>query len=642
MRLTIIDMSLLNFKGHTIFIPFSRNTLILGKNGSGKTTVYDAFLWLLFGKDSIGRTDYNIKPRLLDGSEVQKMDVSVLGRFDLDGKELTLERRFVEKWTKKRGSEEAEFTGNATEFAINGVGCNASNFKAKIDTIVNEEHFRLITSSTYFNSLKWDKRRELILKAAGEPTNEDVASGNEAFQRLLSYLSGKSLDELRKELAAKKKPIKKELDEIPSRIDETKKNIIVKDWVTIVALLNTQKEELRSLENQLTDENLRIQEENKDINVRIQGLYQDINDLERRKMDIESKHKLGYNKELSNLSSQKEQTRQEIGMASQELERLNFNIEANTRSKEEVLTLLRKLGAQYKAIASGDITGEDRICPTCGQEFTDEYLNDRTAHLLEDINKKGEENDLIAKSFDKKIIESQGRIKELEMGRDRLQEKLADLERATITHFVTSCNEDEEYKTVIKSIASKREDVELLSGSIVQPNDLSGVKDRINTLKKEIDSLNREIAEKTSSDKAMGRIGELEAQEKKLSSSLASLEKTEMVAERFIHKKMDMMTERINSMFSLVKWKMFESQINGGEKEICECEIDGVPFGSLNTAKKVNAGLDIANTFSYIYNVYAPIFCDNRESVTDLIDVEAQVISLIVSPEHKALTIKNQ
>lgn len=642
MKLTIIELSLQHFKGHTITIPFSKNTFILGKNGSGKTTVYDAFLWLLFGKDSLGRTDYSIKPRLPDGSELQKTDVSVSGRFHLNGDELTLQRRFVEKWTKKRGSEEAEFTGNATEFAINGIDCNASSFKARIDTIVNEDLFRLITSATYFNALKWDKRRELLLKAAGEPTDEEVAADNESFCKLLSYLSGKSLADFRKELAAKKKPIKKELDETPSRIDEAKKNILIKDWKTIEAMLDTKKKELLSLENQLNDENLRIQEENKETNTRIQNIYQKINDLERKKIDIESKHKLDYNRELSNLSSQKEQTRQAIGMADQELGRLRFSIDSNTKAKEEVLELLRRLGSQYEAIASGEAVGEDRICPTCGQEFTQEFLYKRTAHLLEDINKKGEENDKIIRNYDKRISEDQGKIRELEAGRIGLEEKQKTLERTTIVHFVTSYNEDQEYKRTVKDIASKKEDIELLSGSIVQPNNLSGVKDRICSLKKEIDFSNREMAEKTLSDKATERVTELELQEKKLSFSLASLEKTEMIAEKFIHKKMDMMTERINSMFSLVKWKMFESQINGGEKEICECEIDGVPFGALNTAKKVNAGLDIANTFSRIYNVYAPIYCDNRESVTDLIDVEAQVISLIVSPEHKTLTIKNQ
>lgn len=115
-----------------------------------------------------------------------------------------------------------------------------------------------------------------------------------------------------------------------------------------------------------------------------------------------------------------------------------------------------------------------------------------------------------------------------------------------------------------------------------------------------------------------------------------------MIADRFIHKKMDMMEERINSLFRMVKWKMYEPQINGGEKECCECYINGVPFGVQNTATKVNAGLDIALAFSRIYDVYAPVFLDNRESVTELIDTDTQVISLIVSPEHKELTIKNK
>ena len=177
---------------------------------------------------------------------------------------------------------------------------------------------------------------------------------------------------------------------------------------------------------------------------------------------------------------------------------------------------------------------------------------------------------------------------------------------------------------------------------MVTYNDLSPVKDQISKIRKEIEEIKGELSGKIHSDKAKTRVDELETRQKDLAVSLARYEKTEMIADRFIHKKMDMMEERINSLFRMVKWKMYEPQINGGEKECCECYINGVPFGVQNTATKVNAGLDIALAFSRIYDVYAPVFLDNRESVTELIDTDTQVVSLIVSPEHKELTIKNK
>ena len=234
MRLTIKELSLVNFRGLTISISFSANTLILGMNGIGKTRVNDAFLWLLFGKDTQGRQDYEIKPR---DQDMRNSKVSVRGMFDLDGQELTLERIYSEKWTKKKGSEEADFSGNVTEYSINGVACNATNFKTKINSILDEDRFKLITSSSYFNTLKWQDKRNLLIQAAGEPSEEEIIGDNEDFKRLLSYCTGKTMDEYRKEIAAKKKPIKKELDEIPARIDEVRQGIIDKDWTTLEGII---------------------------------------------------------------------------------------------------------------------------------------------------------------------------------------------------------------------------------------------------------------------------------------------------------------------------------------------------------------------------------------------------------------------
>jgi DNA repair exonuclease SbcCD ATPase subunit len=639
MRLTIKELSLVNFRGLTISISFSANTLILGMNGIGKTRVNDAFLWLLFGKDTQGRQDYEIKPR---DQDMRNSKVSVRGMFDLDGQELTLERIYSEKWTKKKGSEEAEFSGNVTEYSINGVACNATNFKTKINSILDEDRFKLITSSSYFNTLKWQDKRNLLIQAAGEPSEEEIIGDNEDFKRLLSYCTGKTMDEYRKEIAAKKKPIKKELDEIPARIDEARQGIIDKDWISLEGIIKDRETMIEELERRIADENLRVQEENKDVNSKIQALYNEIASLERRKMDIENRYKASYQKESNDIESEKERTRREIAGIEDEINRLEKGITDNTKAKERVSDILSKLGAQYEAVLSGKVEGDNRICPTCGQEFTEKFLHDRKAHLLEDINKKGEENDAHLRSYDQMISEYENKITALNARRTELSSNLDILDRRVIKHFVSAYTEDEEHKDVIKDIDQKKEDIDLLSGSVVTSNDLSPVKDQISKIRKKIEEIKGELSGKIHSDKAKARVDELETRQKDLAVSLARYEKTEMIADRFIHKKMDMMEERINSLFRMVKWKMYEQQINGGEKECCECYINGVPFGVQNTATKVNAGLDIALAFSRIYDVYAPVFLDNRESVTELIDADTQVVSLIVSPEHQELTIKNQ
>ena len=97
--------------------------------------------------------------------------------------------------------------------------------------------------------------------------------------------------------------------------------------------------------------------------------------------------------------------------------------------------------------------------------------------------------------------------------------------------------------------------------------------------------------------------------------------------------------ERINGMFRVVRWKMFETQINGGEVETCECTIDGVPFSDLNTAGKINAGLDIINAIQQCDGITAPVFIDNRESVTEIADLDGQIVNLIVDENYKTVTV---
>lgn len=154
MKLTLARLALENFKGQSTNIQFTDQTYIYGANGSGKTTQYDAFLWLLFGKDSLGRTDYKIKPLLPDWTEQHRVTVSVQGVFDMNGQQLVLKRIYSEKWTKKKGAEEAEYDGDKTDYEYNGVPCNQTEYKARISAFIDETLFRLITSASYFNSMK--------------------------------------------------------------------------------------------------------------------------------------------------------------------------------------------------------------------------------------------------------------------------------------------------------------------------------------------------------------------------------------------------------------------------------------------------------------------------------------------------------
>ena len=151
--------------------------------------------------------------------------------------------------------------------------------------------------------------------------------------------------------------------------------------------------------------------------------------------------------------------------------------------------------------------------------------------------------------------------------------------------------------------------------------------------------LQKELLKEDQITKAEARVQELQDQESALAQELATLEGNEFAIMHFTKAKVDAIERRINGKFKYVSFKMFDKQVNGGECECCDTLIKGVPFSDANNASRINAGIDIINTLCQHYNISAPIFIDNRESVTDLIDSDSQIVNLIVSPSDKKLRV---
>ncbi len=225
MKIQLKQLKLVNFKGvRNLTLDFADKTDIAGDNATGKTTIFDAFNWLLFGKDSLDRTSFNIKTLDKYGKAIPKIDHEVTGIIHVDGVEITLKKVLKEKWTRRRGSSEVEFDGHETLQYYNDVPCQATEYVTKVSAIVNEGLFKLLTSTQYFNSLPWQKRREVLTSIAGTITDAEIIGDRMDLKSLLESLSGKSLSDHKKEIAAKKKKLKDDLILIPARIDELQRS----------------------------------------------------------------------------------------------------------------------------------------------------------------------------------------------------------------------------------------------------------------------------------------------------------------------------------------------------------------------------------------------------------------------------------
>lgn len=220
----LLTLTLKNFKGIKQFSLDTQggNVSIYGDNATGKTTLADAFMWLLFDKDSANRKDFQIKELDEKGNVKQHgLEHTVEGVLELDGKQITLKKVFQEKWTKKRGSATAEFTGHTTDHFVDGVPVKKKEYDEKIAEIADEEIFRLLTDPRYFNEqLHWQDRRKLLLEVCGDVADADVIASDKKLSKLSAIIGDKSIDDLRKIIAARKRKVNEQLERIPVRIDE--------------------------------------------------------------------------------------------------------------------------------------------------------------------------------------------------------------------------------------------------------------------------------------------------------------------------------------------------------------------------------------------------------------------------------------
>lgn len=213
-----------NFKGiKELSIDFKgKNISIFRENGTDKTTIFDAFLWPLFDKDSSNSSNFNVKTLDNLGNPIHGLEYEVKAEITLDsGQTVELQKIFKDKWTKKRGEGDNELTGHTTDYFIDGVPKRLKDYKDFLAEVVDEETFRILTNPLYFNQkLDWKKRREVILNLCEEIDDSEVINNNLKLKDLGEYLTNKSVEDIKAEISAKRRKLNEELKSIPYRIDE--------------------------------------------------------------------------------------------------------------------------------------------------------------------------------------------------------------------------------------------------------------------------------------------------------------------------------------------------------------------------------------------------------------------------------------
>nr|WP_315173638.1 AAA family ATPase [uncultured Flavobacterium sp.] len=656
----IKELRIINFKGiKAIKLDFGTtgNNSIYGANASGKTSVFDAFMWLLFGKDSQGRSDFEVKQIDRNNNIIHDQEVEVFAELLIDGEAIEVRKVLSEKWVKKRGSETAEFTGNETNYFYNSVPLSQKEFQFKISNLVDESIFKIITNPTAFVSLKWQDQRKTLVEIADMPGDTQIALGDHDLENLLNEVgSQKTMEEFTAQTKHSIKKAKEEIDNIPARIEELNRSlpvpIVEKNIIANIETLQKQVENIdEEISNKMAQFDTVIEKRNQN-QISIQQLQSKINDIE-FKIKEEAKEKANIKNpleiELNSLKNEFYSKESEINSVKARITNLDGEIQTLERYRNDLRNEWAEVNArQFK------LNPNDSTCSTCGQQLPDgesvhttlEYnFNVKKQTDLAAIQTKGRgyKNQQEAKEVDLK--KANATLSDLQKANDPIEKKIEELDAKVkasnntvfdANKFITeSLLSNPEYNDLKKQITTLQ-DFKFETPTQDITSELKAKKQEIQS---EVTKLQGYIQDNKRIGHINERIEELKTQEGSQNQVIAQFERKLFLIEKFNKKKIDMLDQSINKMFSLVKFKLFDVQINGGIKDTCEAMVNGIPFGNVNTASRTNAGLDIINTLCEYYQVTAPIFVDNKESVTNIIATESQRICLVVSPDDQVLRI---
>lgn len=633
----LISLDMRNFKGQRHRrLDFGGNSAhIYGDNGTGKTTVFDAFSWLLFGVDSLGQSAFDIKPLDADGQTADHGAVTeVEAVLQVDGVERKLKRTFYERWSRKRGSVNETYDGNTSDYFVDEVPVKKKLFDETVREMVGDNKtFRMLTDLRYFcEVLPWRERREILMDMCWHTDDKTVMEQDERFAPLLEAVGRLSLDEYRTMLSAKRKNISGARDKIPTRLDELDRmleQVAPCDYDAVRAELEVLRERLQTVQSASDQPGRAADIEHQRRELRMLedqlGYLDDANQL----------HKASYPRpDVLKLE------RVENGMA-KELEALERK---RSNHKDDIARLtaqLERMREKWRAVNALEFDAD--TCPTCGQELPPEQRREKRERFAEQ-----KAHDLESIQMNASVLQKSISLDEEMMERvdEEAAKTAAMLEhtrlelakaRTEAAKPVPDMPDYAEKKAALEAAARQAETVLEQMQAEAAEDDATEVVAGIQADIRQREAL---LAEELMVESNRKRRAELEAEQRKMSAALEALDYLLNLAEEYVRFRVALIDDTVSSHFRHVKFKLFREQVNGGLAECCDVTVDGVPYSTaLNKGAQCNAGIDVIRTLSEHYGAKVPLFVDNGESVTCLDDAGTQMIILEVSREDKELRL---
>lgn len=633
-------------------------TIIKGKNGLGKSTIANAIFYTLFGKDINGNSldiktfdkDHNIIREIPHEVELT-VRVHCIGEEGASNQVIILKRKLTDSW-------DVDKCTNTYKYFVNGDICTANDYYNVVDSICPYDAFCLCSSSRHFVCLSWQEQRNKLQALVGNISTDDITQGDEKFDFVVEALRKQDIDKYVHHLKYSRNEVQDQLDSVPIRLEELNKSLPkAQDWEALATEKAQLNEKLVELAN-------KIQE------IRTGGADKVRLDAIRKKIDFAEKRKRNMEQSAMNLATEQATKHQSdvitANIAATKAQSLVDDLKATMRGyteseihakdkKEECERKVADINNRLDELSKSrwSWNAEDGICPHCGQPLP--------AEDVERIKKESKDRFNEHKSnASKKIQEEFNGIQQEYTDAKNILEKL-DNDRMVTTNQLVKANktlkeaegkkrevdaekpktyeqilaEKEEYQQVVKELAD-------LQAELDKPSETEETSKMLTELEKEREPIGiryNEVLEllgkKEAFDRITARIAEINEDKLTYRAQLDELDKQLDVVREYNQKTDQLLEDRVNEHFRFVKWSMFKTNLKGEREATCECYHDGVPYRRLNTAAKVNAGIDIAYTFAKYNEIEVPMLLDECESVNHPICRGGQQIRMVVTTDDK-------
>lgn len=627
-------------------IIFGRKTLISGRNESGKTTINDAYSWLMTNKLANGSQADGIRPHDRNGIEDDNAVISVSAVIEIDGadKEFLKEQR--KEFTQKTG----KFKGNNNLYFINGVPKKEKEYKAYVEEkILDPDNLELCTNATALLNMDTKKRRAVIFDMVPDITDVDVATTDARFANIPEKLDGCTLDELIQSVRYQingrgrgDKGLKGRQDELPARIDEAQRQAFDTEGYSL-AISKLQKEisALDEQEKSLDDVMATYDQKSKDI----LDLKFEQSEIVRKANEGLVRQKKLLDDELFSLEQEKKSDERSLKSAQSDLEDFVSSIKANEEKvKKAQVDWETYYGQEYPEVNIERIKAEqfdenETICRYCKQALPIEQADKKRSDFEKGKAERISEEEAKRREFEEEKDKRLGEIKrfgnkavsdlkEAKKAQEEVERKITELKQKITSLAMEIQQKQAELSKLPDSVdLSENAEYQKITAEIERAESTLHEMDNGSERRREI---NREKAEKIAeisrlqtliaeSEKAQVRVDELKEEQRNVGQLLADCQQELDLLRDFQKAKCDMLSEAVNKMFIFVKCRLFKMNQDGeGYQEVCEPMIENEPYGRrLNHGSRALAELDVCNTFQNVHNVSLPLFVDDFDGITE-------------------------